>query len=85
MAYSCVHYSTLRIANGPLKGKKYGGGHEGFVYLDEENRQLYIYRAVSPPHRRLRKKSAYFVDSTFGPLTERQMWMIRENNVMWGA
>ncbi len=79
----CIHYGRLRIANGPLKGRHYAGGHGEFVFLDDETRTAYIYSAVSPPHRRLRTRAAYFTDWISGPLSKRQMRLLKETNVTW--
>ncbi len=78
-----IHYGRLRIANGPLKGKHYAGGNYSFAYVDETERLGYVYRAVSPPHRRLRTRSAYFVDLVLGPMSKRQMRMVKEDCVTW--
>jgi hypothetical protein len=81
----CIHYGRLRIANGPLKGRHYSGGNYSFAYVDETERLAYVYRAVSPPHRRLRSRSAYFVDFVVGPMSKRTMRMVKENNMTWGG
>lgn len=82
MALVCF-YGTLRINDGPLKGKRYSRGDEGFWYVDEAKRVAYAYFATSPPHKKLRKRSAYYVRFAFNVKSRRSMRMAKQQQPQW--
>lgn len=68
-----IHFSPLKVNDGPLKGETRYHPDGEFVHLDRKKRLAYFYRAFSPPWKRLRRRSAYYVNFTCGPLTKREM------------
>ena len=76
------YFGTLRIADGPLKGKKHYGGDEQFLFVDEAQCVAYLYQAIWPPHRRLKKRCSYFLQRSI-KLRKNEVQDVMYMNTLW--